>query len=485
MRKTSVKHQAMKSSQSEDDGQFESLIKLARTAYTPGPTGTRMHMSLARTRIVRGGLGSGKSRCATEHVNDIALRYPGSRFVIARKDLTSLKETTQKEFLEKVVDSATVAAFNVNDNKLYYKNGSEVLFRETKDPDKFKSLELTGYLVDECDENETPEAYEKLDERLRQTLLIDGVKVEPPYFGLLVFNPTDETHWLHSVAVRTDIDVEDFRFDTYENVGNLPSDYIPNLLRRLPPWDVNRLVHGHWGRSIKGHPVIHGFKRETHCRPFSFNSYLPLLRGWDFGFNHPAVLFAQIDPMSNRMWVLREFLGEKISLADVIEDGKLKPGVVSRVLAITMELTGGISHPVFDYGDPHGNDKKDTSVSSIEHLRIHHSIHCISKREIIRTGLDELQHKVSTTDYIERDPEMRRSNPEQAPLLLVHPMCTNFIASLEGGYQRDESGNPIKDGKFDHMVDATRYILVNNMNAAIRLMHQKRRFLPRNKFTGY
>lgn len=480
MKASSIKHRKIVSTLDEDDDHFESLIKISRTAYTPGPTGTKVHMSLARTRIMRGGLGSGKSRCATEHVNAQALRYPGSRYVIARKDLTSLKETTQKEFLEKVVDSATVSQFNVNDNKLYYKNGSEVLFRETKDPDKFKSLELTGFLIDECDENETAEAYEKLDERLRQTLLIEGVKVEPPYFGLLVFNPTPDDHWLAVVANRTDIDVTDFRFDTYENVANLPGDYIPNLLRRLPSWDVNRLVHGHWGRSVKGFPVIHGFKRETHVRPFGFVDYLPLLRGWDFGFNHPAVLWAQIDPVVGRIHVHREFLGDKITLQDTAAG----PGVVTKARQITEDLCGP-THPVFDYGDPHGNDKKDVGTSSIEYLRIHHNIHVISRREIIRTGLDELQHKVSTDDYLEKTVKGRKKDPTKAPLLVVHPMCKNFIAALEGGYQRDEHGIPIKDGFFDHLVDVSRYILVNNMNAQVKLLHQQRKYKPSNRYTGY
>lgn len=480
MRQTSVKHRNIRSNLDDDQDHFENLIKLDRTQYTPGPTGTRVHLSLSRTRVMRGGLGSGKSRCATEHVNSQALRYPGSRYVIARKDLTSLKETTQKEFLEKVVDSATVSQFNVNDNKLYYKNGSEVLFRETKDPDKFKSLELTGFLIDECDENETSEAYEKLDERLRQVLLIDGVKVEPPYFGLLVFNPTDETHWLHGVAIRTDVDVTDFRFDTYENVANLPGDYIPNLLRRLPSWDVNRLVHGHWGRSVKGFPVIHGFKRETHVRPLRFSDSLPLLRGWDFGYNHPAVLFCQIDPMVGRVLVHREYLGDKITLQDTAEG----PGVVTKIQAITADLVSP-GHPIFDYGDPHGNDKKDVGISSIEYLRIHHNIHVMSRREVIRTGIDELQHKVSTEDYLEKTPEGRKRDPSKAPLMLVSPSCTNFIAALEGGYQRDKDGIPVKDGLFDHLVDTARYILVNNMNAQVKLLHQQRKYKPSNRYTGY
>lgn len=484
----SIKNSKIKTTSDDDQDFFDGLIRIDRLDYTPGSTGSRMHMSLARTKIVRGGLGSGKSRCATEHINTLALKYPGSLWVIARKDLTSLKETTQREFLQKVVDSSTVLQFNAHENKLYYKNGSEVLFRETKDPDKFKSLELSGYMIDECDENDTPDAYEKLDERLRQTFpnpyynsaipqsSTNRRVLEPPYCGLLVFNPVDEFHWLYQLAQRTDVSVEDFRFDTYENQANLPADYIPNLIRRLPPWEINRLVHGHWGRRMRGNPVIHGFKREDHVKNVKLNPYLPLVRCWDFGFNHPAVSFMQLDPNTGRLIILREFLGRQQKL----QDHEGKRGVVSIVNEITKEIVGE-GHPVFDYGDPHGADEKDTGVSSVEYLRIHHGIHVIYRRERIRTGLDELQHKVSNFARLDHT----KADSPEAPLLLVDPSCQWIIQALEGAYERDEDGLPIKDGKFDHLVDTIRYGLVNTMNARLKLQHTTRKYKPRNIITGY
>lgn len=476
----SVRQRKITSNIDEDQDFFDSLIRVSRTAYSPGPTGTRVHLSLARSKVMRGGLGSGKSRCGTEHLNDLALRYPGSSHVIARKDLVSLKETTQKEFLEKVVDAATIETFNVNDNKLYYKNGSEVLFRETKDPDKFKSLEITSYLIDECDENPTPEAYEKLDERLRQKLMIDGQEVIPPYCGMLIFNPTNEEHWLYGVANSKLPSVEDFRFDTYENTKNLPPDYIPNLIQRLSkePWEINRLIHGHWGRTIKGKPVIVGFLRDKHVRPVTAMPHLPLYRGWDFGFNHPAVVFAQIDPVTGRVFVLREFLGEQHPLQD--EPGR--PGVASVVKELTGSLVG-LGHPVFDFGDPHGADKKDTGLSSIEYLRIHHSIRVAYQRSKILTGLDEIQHKVVTEQKIPTEGQMYT----ELPLLVIDPSCQNLIAGFEGGYQRDpeDDNKPLKDGLYDHLFDAFRYLIVNTMNPVLRSRRQAKSYTPRNKYTGY
>lgn len=462
----------------EDTDQFENLIRIERTQYKPNKVMQRLHSSLARTRINRGGLGGGKSRGMNEHLYALMLSYPGARVLIGRKDLTSLKETTQKEFLEKVVDPQMVEQFNVNDNKLYLKNKSEVLFRETKEPDKVKSLELTGYGLDECDENDTQEIWEKLDDRLRQKIFMDGQWVTPPYAGILTLNPCSEEHWIYELAHRTDISVEDFQSSTYDNIDNLPADYIPNLIKKLPPWEVSRLVHGNWGRQIKGKPVYHGFSYENNVRALRLNPEWPVLRGWDFGFNHPAVRWMQQDPITGRRFLLREFLGTQQYLNAPTKD---RPSVIDEVKRITHELCGP-SHPILDYCDPHGADKKDTGPSSVETLRIHYGIHCQHQRSRIEKGMTEIQELIAT-----KAPMDPAKPTDQQSLWLVDQSCKITIALYSGGYHRDELGQPNKDGYYDHLADVDRYIVVNTMNRGLvhRFKQKSKIYKPRNYFTGY
>lgn len=428
---------------------------------------------------MRGGYGSGKSRCSSEHVNTLALRYPGSLHFVGRKDITSLKVTTQREFLEKVVAPETILTFNVNENTLYYKNGSMVLFRETKEPAKVKSLELTSYLLDEADENETNEIWERLDDRLRQKIAGPDGWITPPYAGLLVFNPTHDEHWLYELAHRTDIDVRDFRFDTEDNAANLPADYIPNLRKKLPPWDVDRMIHGHWGRAILGKPVYHGFTEKENVRYLKVREDLPLLRGWDFGHGHPACVFSQFDPISGRYTRLREYMGKQVKLFQVAPE----------VIKITQELVGAGGFPVIDYGDPHGADEKDTGLPSIEYLRVHHQIHVNYRREKIITGMNEIQQKI-----IERAPvidtELRTisgtEKGQQESLFLIDKSCRVSIAAYMGGYHRDQFGVPVKDGYYDHLPDCDRYVIVHNMNRHLaNRFKNRRRYVPRNIYTGY
>jgi hypothetical protein len=48
-----------------------------------------------------------------------------------------------------------------------------------------------------------------------------------------------------------------------------------------------------------------------------------------------------------------------------------------------------------------------------------------------------------------------------APRLLIDPKCVRLIEAMEG-YRRNSSGDPDKDGRHDHLIDALRYALVNH-----------------------
>jgi hypothetical protein len=78
------------------------------------------------------------------------------------------------------------------------------------------------------------------------------------------------------------------------------------------------------------------------------------------------------------------------------------------------------------------------------------------------------------------------------PCLCVNPAkCPHLCEAMRGGYKRDKRGKPIKDGTFDHPVDAARYGIVGCMANVVHKLdiHQQKakafRYVPRNPFTGY
>lgn len=457
----------------QDDEQefFDGLIMIDRSAYSPSPVFQRLHKSLATKRLNVGGLGSGKTRAMCEHLYTMALTYPGSLVILARRDLGDLKNTTQREMLEFVVDPRTVDRFNVNENILYLKNRSQVLFMETKKPENFKSYQIIAYGLDESDENPDPELMTVLDGRLRQRIYVNGNEVPVPYAGIWTYNPTDDEHWLAKLEdQKTDPNIEVFRSKTHDNEKNLPAGYIDRLMASLPPWEINSLIYGNRATRPKGKPVIHGFNVLEHVRPLLPYHHLPLGRGWDFGFNNPAAMLGQYDHEFHRVLVYREICGKEEQL-------KL---FAPKVKQETQALVGPL-FPVKDFCDPHGEDQKDVGESSVEHLRIHHGIHCLSKRTRIKTGLDEIQELVLSRDGMKGRDWVFGDSIQTAPQLLIDPSCRTLISALAGGYHRDADGVPVKDGVYDHIMDAFRYFVVFTMGAGLaqRMQSQKRRYVPR------
>lgn len=460
----SPKHDFLREEEDEFAG-FDDTVVVNRDAYKPNTMGIAVHQSQSKVRLLRGGLGSGKTRCGTEHINSICLNYPGALCFVGRKDITALKLTTQKEFLEQVVPKEAVRAFNVNDNMLIYKNGSAIKFGETKDPDKILSTQLSAWMLDEANENDTREIVDKLIPRLRQPIRIGGQTVHVPYAGLLVFNPPSKHHWLYELS--QEHGVEDFQFSTYDNRQNLPENYIEDLEKRLPPWEQDRLLKGNWGIEVRGKPVYFGFQAKTHVKVMRPIPGLPIIRTWDFGYGHPCAKLNQYDPVRKRYMVFRELLGDREKLNVFAK----------RVKEMTANFLG-IGHQVIDFGDPHGADQKDVGESSIDYLRNHEGIYVNFQRQRIKSGIEEIQKMIS-------DSAPWGEDGETAPCFLVDPSCPISIAAYTYGYHQDDLGAPVKDGYFDHVTDVDRYGVMQNRGASLQRRFQKKTRVPKNYLTGY
>jgi phage terminase large subunit len=110
-----------------------------------------------------GAAGGGKTRLLATLCTELALTYPGTRWLIGRSVLSTLKKTTLYTLLEvfQKVFFLTVKKdykFNQKDNIIQFSNGSEILLMDLaykpSDPDynDLGSLELTGAFIDEVNE---------------------------------------------------------------------------------------------------------------------------------------------------------------------------------------------------------------------------------------------------------------------------------------------------------------------------------------------
>jgi hypothetical protein len=107
-----------------------------------------------------GGAGGGKSTLGGYWEAKCAVKYPGSRWLMGRAELRTLKRTTLVSFFEVAKIQGLRAGqhfkYNSQDGIIYFANGSQIiladLFAYPADPDfdSLGSLEVTGAFIDEA-----------------------------------------------------------------------------------------------------------------------------------------------------------------------------------------------------------------------------------------------------------------------------------------------------------------------------------------------
>jgi phage terminase large subunit len=136
--------------------------------YVPNKWAEPFHKSTVNNTCLVGGLGSGKSVAGVEELKMLALENPGFTYLIGRKTLPSLRDTTMKTFFSRMEDGL-VKRHDKTHNIVKFMNGAEFIFRPLDDMEKMKSLEIAGFFVDEANEI-SQDMYNTLKSRVRQKI---------------------------------------------------------------------------------------------------------------------------------------------------------------------------------------------------------------------------------------------------------------------------------------------------------------------------
>jgi hypothetical protein len=194
-----------------------------------------------------------------------------------------------------------------------------------------------------------------------------------------------------------------------------------------------------------GKPVYPDFK-EVHVRSMQYTPGGYMYGGWDFGYHHPAFVAAFVNQF-DQLCIMGEQFGNDESIQSF----------GSRVLRWRQAMFPGAQW--IEACDPAGHQKNDKSeATSIEVLGAL-GIFPTSKASSIREGIEIITQRL-----------MMRNDGQYG--LLINPSCKILLDAFKGGYrypeERDgspEDENPQKDGYYDHLMDALRYLCVNNFNA--------------------
>jgi len=383
-----------------------------------------------------GGMGSGKTTIGCIAGILETVRVGDNLGLVARRTYRELRDTTRETFL-RLIPQGLIKRFSDTDNELelYTVDGrvSKVLFRSLDDLDKIKSLNLGWFYIDEASEV-SEHFFNVLRTRLRRDV---GARK-----GWITSNPPPTTHWIYRMFVeRRDDDFGLVQASSYEN-KYLPSDFFRDLERMDDSWRKVYL-EGQFGVAVQGRPVFPQFRREVHVRDgLTVNPFRPVYRGWDFGLHRPACVWCQIDD-DGRLYVLGEFLGHYLPFHEFLQ----------KVIAISnrdFRTQAGYE----DFIDPSGFAKNDLSLKSRVEIMQEHGINPVGRMTEIRVGIDIMTRLLTT--YV-----------DDMPLLIVSSNCPILISGFEGGYHYPEDSYgelkpmPNKDGYYEHLFDALRYVVVN------------------------
>jgi terminase large subunit-like protein len=390
----------------------------------------------------------------------LSMSIPRNRGVVVRESYPKLHDSTQRVFME-ALDRAKIP-WKGRENRdgwyhrLIFPNESEVFFREGRNLGRFLGPEYGWFLIDEALEVEK-EAFKKLQGRLRLAAARGYHK------GILLSNPPHQNHWLHEVfgedprSWQVDVDMSGgvtesttycfMKSSTRSNPHN-PPGYLSDLLTGLTQHEIARLVEGDYGYIPDGPPVYPTFEHARHVGEPELQPYVPVMRGWDFGFRHPAVTYHQF-------W---RCLKKEIHwhwLAEI--DGRMieaRP-MADKVLPYTKALFPLLDTiMVEDVGDRSGVQTRDAGPGPIIGLADPpYNLRFMYQVCEIEPGLRMIR------DFLRLPPcKCGKSR------FLIHRRCRYSIEAFQGGYhlRRDQAGKvskeePMKDGFYDDWMDSGRY----------------------------
>ena len=204
------------------------------------------------TEIIYGGAaGGGKSALGVLWLIEQSQTYPGTRWLMGRSKLKTLKESTLNSFFDLTTKLKISKQYKFNSltGVIYWNNGSEILLKDLyaypADPnfDSLGSLEITGAFIDECNQI-TYKAWQIVKSRIRYKL--NEFDLLPKMLGTC--NPSK--NWFYSKF-----------FIPYKNKSlqpgkafiqslptdnpNLPPSYLESLLS-LDENSKQRLYYGNW-----------------------------------------------------------------------------------------------------------------------------------------------------------------------------------------------------------------------------------------------
>lgn len=254
--------------------------------------------------LYQGGFGSGKTFAGALLGILLALRYPKIVGLVGASTFPLVRDTTLATYFEHLENMGFCENvdfdYSKTEQKLTFKNGSQIMFRHFDEPNKLKSLNLGFVQIEEM--SDIPEStFYMLLGRLRQKPRNAWKQFRYRLFGHS--NPEMHKGWVYKTFV---LDKKpNYRLITAPTTENiyLPQGFCDELknLYSKNYYQIN--VLGQW--CDDGNPLVVKDFDDDNIKKVSYSADLPLHISCDFN----------VDPMS---WVLAHKNADSISFFDEI-----------------------------------------------------------------------------------------------------------------------------------------------------------------------
>ena len=428
-----------------------------------------------------GPVGSGKSTLAVFKIIGLcykfAAQFPKTRWCVVRNTYRELKDTTFKTYCywfppkgygestyweEKYDTTVEFGEYRSSDETVTFRdvvNGKPIealiMFRSAEDAEsvkKFKSLEISGYHIDEAIEV-SKEVKLMLDNRIGRY-----PKGWPRPLSILTTNPPHQRHWVYKDYFSDDKvgGHTGYKQKAGENEANLPVGYYDRLRAAYannPDW-INRYIEGNWGIILEGEKVYPEFISSVenvmyHAMEgiYTPDKNIPIVRGWDIGGLTPACVFTQFIPSENRLVVFDEVQEFNIGI-DRFADKLL--------------IYANTTYPDFrfiDYADPAGWSKSATDERTCVEIMAGKGIYP-SASEV------NFKHRRESVAKF-----LNMSNQGRPCMKVVKDKCPLIYDGFIGGYHYPKNKDglvlreaPVKN-EYSHAHDALQYAAARVLQA--------------------
>jgi len=207
--------------------------------------------------------------------------YPGSKWVVIRDSLQTLKRTTIPSFF-KICPTSFVKSYNQETQTVTFSNGSQIIFfgenfADDKELNRMKGLECNGFLFEEINECQQKTFYKAIERA--GSHIIPGDKKQPKPLILATCNPAN--NWVKELVYnkwKTDTMPKNWLYIPSKITDNpfIPVEYLESL-KSMPRYEYEVFVEGNWDLQERtGAEFYKYFSLDGHVTTCYYNPNLPL-----------------------------------------------------------------------------------------------------------------------------------------------------------------------------------------------------------------